>query len=237
MLGPIQWDPSHGSFAFVSPNNGIYDPQVADSSLLYLHSHPPLDDTEFPSWSQSVYTPDLLTSHLNPVSGETDFSQDSGPLAHPPYALHYTSRVISAVGQLQSDRIRLSRSESPEPPLIIDQNPVRYEMSARWRYLTLDILQNSMTQHSVPGSGLHNSSLSSYSGGQVIMVPQRPYAKRVYESLVFKVNGCPGIPARHAIDKIYTGLDGRDDPVFVDKADVMTLRLEVRSIADCEELR
>lgn len=233
ILGSIQWDPSHGSFAFVLPNNGIYDPQVAGSSLSYLRGYPSLDDTEFLLWPQGFYTLDSFPSYSNPVSGETDFSQDSGPLIQPPYPPRYTGHTVSMIEQLQSNYIQLPGGES--------QNHVRYEMSARWRYLTLDISQNSVTQHSAPGSGLYNSDLSSSSGGQVITVPQRPYAKtgvyEQHESLIFKINGRSGIPAQDAIREIYTGLEGRDDPVLVDGADVMTLRLEVRSITDCEALQ
>lgn len=55
-----------------------------------------------------------------------------------------------------------------------------------------------------------------------------------HNTIYFKVNGCLGIPVRDAIGKIYAGLEGRDDRVFVDKASVMMLRLEVRPSPDCE---
>ena len=68
------------------------------------------------------------------------------------------------------------------------------------------------------------------------MVPQRPYARpgdrEQRNSIIFKVNGHLGIPVLDAIGKIYAGLEGRDDRVFVNEPGVMTLRIEVRSIAD-----
>ena len=70
------------------------------------------------------------------------------------------------------------------------------------------------------------------------MVPQRLYARtgdrEKHKSIDFKVNARRGILARDAIEKIYVGLEGRDDQVFVDKPSVMMLRLEVRSIANCD---
>ena len=103
----------------------------------------------------------------------------------------------------------------------------------------LDTPQNSLIQHSTFEGGPHNSDLSSSSGRQMTVVPQRSYAKpgdREQGPIIFKVYDEFGIPARDAIERIYAGLEGRDDRVPVDKT-VMMLRLEVRSIADCEVLR
>jgi len=70
------------------------------------------------------------------------------------------------------------------------------------------------------------------------LVPQRQYARTgdrdQHNSIYFKVNGHSGIPARDAIGKIYAGLEGRDDRVFVGKPSVIMLRLEVRPVSDCE---
>lgn len=67
------------------------------------------------------------------------------------------------------------------------------------------------------------------------IVPQRPYRdNKNQESIVFRVNGRLGITAQDAIRKIYNGLDGRDDQVFVNKSSVFMLRLEVRSVDACE---
>lgn len=62
------------------------------------------------------------------------------------------------------------------------------------------------------------------------VVPQRSYARKGdrerQESIIFKVNGRIGIRARDAIGRIYGGLEGRDDQVFVDKCSVLMLRIE-----------
>ena len=71
-------------------------------------------------------------------------------------------------------------------------------------------------------------------------VPQRPYGRardrEKCKSIIFNVNGCLGIPALDAIGKMYAGLEGRDEQVFVGQSKVIMLRLEVRSIVDCEVL-
>ena len=70
------------------------------------------------------------------------------------------------------------------------------------------------------------------------VIPQRLYAKKgnynIQEPIMFKMGGRSGILARDAIDKHYAGLERRDELVFVDKSSVLTLRLEVRSVSDCE---
>ena len=53
-------------------------------------------------------------------------------------------------------------------------------------------------------------------------------------SIIFKVTGRLGIPVRDALGRNYVGLEGRDNQVFVDDVGVITLRLEVGSVADCE---
>ena len=91
-----------------------------------------------------------------------------------------------------------------------------------------------MTQHSPPGSGC-NPPLSPRI--YITDVPQRPYARRgeheQQESIIFKVSGRLGISVRDAIAKVYVGLEGRDDQVFVNKCNVLMLRLEVCSFANC----
>ena len=52
--------------------------------------------------------------------------------------------------------------------------------------------------------------------------------------VIFKVNGRSGILVRDAIERIYAGLEGRDDEALPNQASVITLRLEVRSITGCE---
>ena len=237
--GPVQRNHSHDHFAFSSSwNNGIYDPPVADSSLLDVGEFTlPINNTEFPSWPQGVYTHDPFTLYPDLVHGETPFPQDSGPLIQPPFPPHYAARPVSTVEHAMSNQAQLSRSGSQGPTLIVDQNYVRREMPAWRRYSTFDS-QDSSTQHSTFGSGLPNSDASFSPGMRMAVVPQRPYAKKggreKQRSIIFKVNGRLGIPARDALGRNYVGLEGRDNQVFVDEAGVITLRLEVGSVADCE---
>ena len=81
------------------------------------------------------------------------------------------------------------------------------------------------------GGGSHDIYFPPSLERHMTLVPQRQYARTgdrdQHNSIYFKANGRSGIPARDAIGKIYAGLDGRDDRVFVDKASVMMLRLEV----------
>ena len=136
-----------------------------------------------------------------------------------------------------SNRVQTSRSGSQGPPLIVDQSYVRREMPVQRRHSTFDS-QDSSTQHSTSGSGLPNSDSSSSPKMRMAMVPQRPYARtggrEKQRSIIFKVTGRLGIPVRDAIGRNYVGLEGRDDQVFVDDAGVITLRLEVGSVDDCE---
>ena len=64
------------------------------------------------------------------------------------------------------------------------------------------------------------------------VIPQRSYLRKGdhegQESIMFKVNGCLGIPIENAIGRLYAGLEGRDDQVFVGKCSILVLRLEVR---------
>jgi hypothetical protein len=67
------------------------------------------------------------------------------------------------------------------------------------------------------------------------MVPQRRYdhGKKQWdfnqlESISFSVDGRPGINMGDALQKTFTGLDGRDDPVLTDAAGAISCRLLVR---------
>lgn len=64
------------------------------------------------------------------------------------------------------------------------------------------------------------------------VIPQRSYPRKGdhkgQESIIFKVNGRSGISIENAIGRLYAGLEGRDDQVFVGKCSVLMLRLEVR---------
>ena len=72
----------------------------------------------------------------------------------------------------------------------------------------------------------------------VELVPQRPYSRSRddQEHISIVLNGNSGINARDAIKRIYGGLERRDDRVLVGEPKVkyMKLRLEVRSVADCD---
>jgi hypothetical protein len=72
----------------------------------------------------------------------------------------------------------------------------------------------------------------------MIEVPQRLYGRKggreENNSIIFKVNGQLGIPAQDAIERVYAGLEGRDDLVVFGGPKVIMLRLEVCPIADCE---
>ena len=49
------------------------------------------------------------------------------------------------------------------------------------------------------------------------------------ESISFGVNGRPGVNVIDALQKRFTGLDGRDDPVLQDATSAISCRLSVRS--------
>ena len=238
--GPVQRNHSHDHFAFSSSwNNGIYDPLAADSSLLDVGGFTlPINGTEFPSWPQGVYTHDPPTPYPDLVNGETLFLQDGRPLIQPSCPQHYAARPVSTVEHAMSNRAQLPRSGSQGPPLIIEgQSYVRREIPVRRRHSTFDS-QDSLTQHSTFGTGLPNIDTSFSPKMRMAMVPQRPYARtggrEKQRSIIFKVTGHLGIPARDALGRNYVGLEGRDNQVFVDEAGVITLRLEVGSVADCE---
>ena len=229
--GLAQRDSSHGPSVFW--NNETCSPPAADNLLPSTGRFRPLIDTESPSLPHSVYLQDS-TFYPNPVSGGTAFPQNSGPLIQRPRLPNYVACLISPG---EYPQIQLPSNGSQGPSVIVDQNYVRCEMSARWRYLTLDISQDSMTQHSTFGSGPHNSNPSFSPKMQMIMIPQRSYTRigncDKHNPIKFKVNGRPGIPALDAIRKSYAGLDGRDDEVSVGRPSVIMLRLEVCSTAGC----
>ena len=155
--GPVQRDPSHG-LTSVPYLDSIYNLSVPDGPLPNVGGITPLANTEFLSWSQGVYARDSFTSYRNPVypnpvSGETVFPQNRGPLIQSSY---YAARPVFTVEHPQSNRFQLSSSGSQESPLIINPNYVRSEISARWRCLTFDFLiihrhsiQHSQTSHTI----------------------------------------------------------------------------------------
>ena len=80
-------------------------------------------------------------------------------------------------------------------------------------------------------------------------IPQREYDRQrtdplsstdLQQTILFKVNGDCGYPLEDALKKRYTGLDGRDDKMFVDFKSSISIRLEVRltlpaRFSDCLE--
>ena len=71
-------------------------------------------------------------------------------------------------------------------------------------------------------------------------IPQREYERQrtdptpeheLQEMILFRVNGKCGYPLRDALKKQYTGLDGRDDRMFVNFKSSISIRLEVRPAA------
>jgi len=69
-------------------------------------------------------------------------------------------------------------------------------------------------------------------------IPQREYERprtdpvseaELQEMILFSVNGECGYPLKDALKKQYTGLDGRDDKMFVTCKSSISIRLEVRS--------
>ena len=49
--------------------------------------------------------------------------------------------------------------------------------------------------------------------------------------ILFKVGGKCGYPLRDALKRLYTGLGGRDDEMFVDCKSCISIRVEVRVIS------
>ena len=233
--GSVQMGPPHDFAASASSwESEIYNPPAADGLVPHVGGFPPPIDTEYQSWALGVYTHD---SHPNHVSREGIFPQNGGPLIQPGYQSDSVGLVFTTEHP-QSNDTQLSRSGSQGASLIVSGDYVRSETLARWLCSTLDISQNSITQHSTHGGGSHDIDLHPSLGRRMSLVPQRKYARTgdrdQYNSIYFKVNGRSGISVRDAIGKIYAGLEGRDNRVFVDKPSVIMLRLEVRPISDCE---
>ena len=74
-------------------------------------------------------------------------------------------------------------------------------------------------------------------------IPQREYERQktdplsssdLQEMILFKVNGKCGYPLKDALKKQYTGLDGRDDRMFVDFKSSISIRVEVRPALSME---
>jgi len=70
-------------------------------------------------------------------------------------------------------------------------------------------------------------------------IPQRDYDRQrtdplsqydLQEMILFSVDGKCGYPLEDALKKHYTGLDGRDDKMFVDFKSSISIRLEVRIV-------
>lgn len=231
--GLVQRDPSRGIFAFASSwNDEIYDLSAVYSSLLNVGGFTPPTDINFSLWPQGVYAHNSFTSHPNLVSGDRIFPQNSGPLIQSPDSPYRAARLSPTIENTQPNQFQLSGG-SQGRPLIADEHYVRSEMLVRWRCLTFDFSQNSLTQHSTLGISQHNSPEF-----EMTMVPQRPYPRtrdsKRHKPIIFKVDGRLGIPVHDAIAGVYAGLEGRDDRVFVNKPSVLMLRLEVRPIVDRE---
>ena len=71
-------------------------------------------------------------------------------------------------------------------------------------------------------------------------VPQRVYERmrtdplstaELQELILFRVNGRCGYPLKDALEKRHTGLEGRDDKMFVDFKSSISIRVEVSSIS------
>jgi len=67
-------------------------------------------------------------------------------------------------------------------------------------------------------------------------IPQKTYSYGLkqwnftpLESILFSVNGRPGVNMGDALRKVFTGLDGRDDLVLQDASSAISCRLSVRS--------
>ena len=70
-------------------------------------------------------------------------------------------------------------------------------------------------------------------------IPQREYDRprtdplpqyELQEMILFNVGGKCGYPLVDTFKKQYTGLDGRDEKMFVDSKSSISIRLEVRSL-------
>lgn len=66
-------------------------------------------------------------------------------------------------------------------------------------------------------------------------IPQRQYTSKSgdrtflqLKKVSFGVNGVPGINMKHALDRVFVGLDCRDDPVLEDANGPVSCRLLVR---------
>lgn len=77
-------------------------------------------------------------------------------------------------------------------------------------------------------------------------IPQREYRRKrtdptprdqLQEMIVFKVNGKCGYPLIDALRGCYTGLDGRDDRMFVGSKSSISMRLEVRPTSSVRLIR
>ena len=73
--------------------------------------------------------------------------------------------------------------------------------------------------------------------GQAACIPQREYERQrtdnisqdaLQEMILFSVGGKCGYPLMDALKKRYTGLDGRDNKVFVGFKSSISIRVEVR---------
>ena len=94
----------------------------------------------------------------------------------------------------------------------------------------------------IPESTTHGGSLEFCLCGcdRGACIPQREYERQrtdplsqeeLQELIPFSVNGVCGYPLVDALKKQYTGLDGKDDEMFIGFKSSISLRLEVRPLA------
>ncbi|KAF9784911.1 hypothetical protein BJ322DRAFT_1020554 [Thelephora terrestris] len=203
--GTVQEDPYRRLVVSAPPlDNIVHFPPAAGGSV---PTESPPANSELVFWNRS----DIPFSHPNAAGEETSFPRDDGPLIGPSYSSYYVGQVAS-IEQSYSDQIPIQLpSGSQRPPLIAND-----------RY-------NSITQHPTLENGQGGRGSSSPLRW-ITIVPQRPYARKGdhkgQESVIFKVNGRLGISLQNAIRRVYVGLEGRDNQVFVDKCSVLMLRLE-----------
>lgn len=240
-LRSVQLGPSHRFVGFASPgDDGAYYRFELDGLRPTDGLSPSSTSAELePMRLQETSTYNAPTSYPNVVSGgEISFPRNGGPLViHEPYhSPHRVARAVSTFGQAHPNQTELSGG-SLGPRLIANEKNVRLR-NVRCQLggdaERLMFSQDSIAQHLASGSSQLDGDSSFPPRARMTVVPQRPYQKKrgrnnQEEPIVFNVNGLQGITARDAMRRIYTGLEGRDNQVFVDKCSVFTLRIEVRS--------
>ena len=217
--GSVQMHPPHDLLVATAPSreNDIQNHPAADAFVSYIGAFQPPIGIE-----HSL----LRDSHPKRVGGEGVSPQSGGSLIQPVYQSHSAS-LVPTVEHPQTDHVQLSRSGFQGVSLTNSGGWVRSWKLAWLLCLALDVFQLPLGQV---------STLPPSQGGCVVVVPQRMYARAgkhdQHNSIYFRVNGRLGIPARDAIGKVYAGLEGRNDRVFVHEPSCMMLRLEVCPISD-----